>query len=285
MARRKRINYTRLLLSMLIMALLIFLVIFGIRTILSSMKMEYDDSILGSAYASAEMPVPTATPKPTPNPNAVAAKYEMELVSVYNQPGKNVYLTFDDGPTSKITPQVLDILKEEGIKATFFVLGSKVEENPEIAKRIAAEGHAICNHTYNHNYEKLYNGTEFFLEDIQKTEKIIKDTVGEEAYVSVFRFPGGSFEKSKDPQKAALKEINHRFLDWNSLNGDAEGHNIAPANLLAKTQRTVKGISNAVVLMHDAATKQTTVDSLRDVISWLKSEGYSFKTLKDIPLA
>ncbi len=285
MARKKRVNYARLLFSILVLALLISLIIFGIRTILSATRMKYDDSILGSAYASAEMPIPTATPKPTPNPNAVTAKYDMQLVSIYNEPGKNVYLTFDDGPTTKITPQVLDILKEEGVHATFFVLGKNVEANPEVAKRVAEEGHAICNHTYNHDYKALYDGTEFFLADIRKTETIIKETVGEDAYVKVFRFPGGSFETSKDPQKEALKEIDHKFLDWNSLNGDAEAHNVPPAQLLTKTQKTVSGMHNAVILMHDAATKQTTVDALRDIIDWLKSEGYTFKTLKDIPLA
>ncbi len=262
------------------------LVIFGIHFILSSTKVEYDDSIIGSEYIALEMPVPTATPKPTLPPDfvPVQANYETELVSIYNQPGKNVYLTFDDGPTANITPQVLDVLKEKNVKATFFVLGVNVLKNPEIAKRIAEEGHAICNHSFSHDYKTIYNGTENIKNDILKAEEVILSTVGEETYVKVFRFPGGSFEKRKNTQKAALKDIGYKFLDWNSLNGDAEGLHVPAATLVENVKKTTKNRRVPIILMHDSATKQTTADSLGEIIDYLKSEGFEFKTLKDIPL-
>ena len=255
---------------------------------MSAKRIEYDDTILGSEYTVAPMPIPTATPTPAPTlpPDfvPVQASYETELVSIYNQPGKNVYLTVDDGPTANITPQVLDILKEKDVKATFFVLGVNVVKNPDIAKRIAAEGHAICNHSYSHDYKMLYNGTDFFKSDLLKAEETIINTVGEEAFVKVFRFPGGSFEKRKNPQKIALSDIGYKFLDWNCLNGDAEGLNVPVSTLLANVKKTIKNRRVPIILMHDAATKQTTVDSLREMIDYLKSEGFEFKTLKDIPL-
>ena len=263
-------------------------VVFGIHFILSDTKVEYDDSILGSEYIASEMPVPTATPTPAPTlpPDfvPVQANYDTELVSIYNQPGKNVYLTFDDGPTANITPQVLDILKEKDVKATFFVLGVNVVKNPELAKRIAAEGHAICNHSYSHDYKMLYNGTDHFKSDLLRAEETILSTVGEEAFVKVFRFPGGSFEKRKNSQKAALQDIGYKFLDWNSLNGDAEGLNVPAGTLVENVKKTIRNRRVPIILMHDSATKQTTADSLGEIIDYLKSEGFEFKTLKDIPL-
>lgn len=284
---KKHLDFKRFLPFIFVLLLLICAIILGIYGLKSITGVKYDDAILGSPYISAKMPVPTATPAPTLPPGTALVKpdYEAELVSVYNEPGKNVYLTFDDGPTANITPQILDILKEKGVCATFFVLGVNVEKNPEIARRLAEEGHAIANHSYSHDYKKLYNGTDFFVNDVLKTESVIKSTAGEDRYVKVFRFPGGSFEKSKNPQKNALKNIDYKFLDWNSLNGDAEALNVPPEKLMENIKKTTKGKRNAVILMHDAATKQTTVDSLREVIDYLKAEGFTFKTLKDIPIA
>ena len=232
-------------------------------------------------------PTPTPTPAPTPIPpeQIRQPQFKTELTSVYNQPEKIAYLTFDDGPTANITPQILDILKEKNVKATFFVLGVNVVKNPDIAKRAVAEGHVLANHSYSHDYKKIYNGTESFLEDLKKTEAVILETVGEEGFVKVYRFPGGSFEAKKNPQKDALHEVGYYYLDWNTLNGDAEGHNIPAKTLVDNVRTRTQGKRNAVILLHDAATKQTTVDSLAEIIDYLTSEGYTFKTLKDVPLS
>ncbi|MBR6728924.1 MAG: polysaccharide deacetylase [Clostridia bacterium] len=258
-------------------------VICGIRFLIN-LAPDYDDAILGSAYTALPMPIPTATPKPTPPPgfSERTSAYPAELISIYNNyQEKSAYLTFDDGPTYKITPQILDVLKEKGVKASFFTLGVNVEKYPEIAQRAVSEGHVLANHSYSHDYKMLYNGTEFFIEDVKKTEEIIINTVGAEGFVKVFRFPGGSFEKSKDPQKQALVDLGYHFIDWNALNGDAEGHNVSPETQLNKIKGSTKGMTNVVILMHDAATKQTTVDALPAIIDYLKSEGFVFKTLKD----
>ncbi|MBE7021955.1 MAG: polysaccharide deacetylase [Ruminococcaceae bacterium] len=284
---RKRIHYKRFFSRIFLLLFIIATVVLGIRFIISRVP-SYDDSILGSAYLSLDMPVPTATPRPTPPPgySERTSAYPAELVSIYNQyEVKTAYLTFDDGPTANITPQILDVLKEKGVQATFFTLGINVEKNPELARRTVSEGHVLANHSYSHDYKMLYNGTEHFVEDVQKTEQVIIDTVGAEGFVKVFRFPGGSFEKSKDPQKDALSGMGYVFLDWNALNGDAEGHNIPPETQLEKIKSSTKGVTNAVILMHDAATKQTTVDALPAIIDYLQSEGFVFKTLKDAPSA
>ena len=105
---------------------------------------------------------------------------------------KKVYLTFDDGPTTKVTPKILDILKKENIPATFFVVGKHVKENPNLVKRAFDEGHFIANHGYNHNNKLLYKNDESFLNEILDTDKEIAKAVGVDNYTShIFRFPNG----------------------------------------------------------------------------------------------
>src|SRR5580765_718578 len=88
---------------------------------------------------------------------------------------KKAYLTFDDGPNSNYTPKILDILKENNIKATFFVCGKNVKKNPEILKRIADEGHLIGNHSYSHS---LLKSIIFFSPEVEKTNNMVKEIVG-----------------------------------------------------------------------------------------------------------
>lgn len=103
---------------------------------------------------------------------------------------KKAYLTFDDGPTLKCTEKVLDILKEENVKATFFVVGKHVKEYPEIVKREYEEGHYIANHGYNHNNKLLYRDMESFKKEITDTDLEIAKAIGVENYSShIFRFP------------------------------------------------------------------------------------------------
>ena len=103
---------------------------------------------------------------------------------------KRVFLTFDDGPSKTVTPLILDLLKQENIKATFFVLGNRVEQNPEILKRIFEEGHYIANHGYSHKYSNIYTSIQSVLDEYNKTEQCIKTALKNEEYNSrVFRFP------------------------------------------------------------------------------------------------
>lgn len=104
--------------------------------------------------------------------------------------GKRVFLTFDDGPSKAITPLILDLLKQENIKATFFVLGNRVEHNPDILKRIFEEGHYIANHGYSHQYSSIYTSIQSVLDEYNRTEQCIKTALNNNEYNSrVFRFP------------------------------------------------------------------------------------------------
>ena len=121
---------------------------------------------------------------------------------IFNNIEKKAYLTFDDGPTSTVTPKVLDILKEENITATFFVVGKHVKENPELVKRAFDEGHFIANHSYNHSNKLLYKSDENFINEILDTDKEIEKAIGIDSYISyIFRFPNGFCAPIYGPQK------------------------------------------------------------------------------------
>lgn len=204
---------------------------------------------------------------------------------------KYVYLTFDDGPSNIVTDKILSCLREEEIKGTFFVLGSMIDKNPngkDIIKKIAKDGHAIGNHGYSHNYEKLYpNGVvdpNSFMDDMKKTENILKEILGEEAKFKTIRFPGGHCSWDTSLIDPILEAEGYAFIDWNVLNGDAEESNIPPDELFTRFKETLDEIEGnddvIVVLMHDTDVKESTVTALKDIIEYLKDLGYEFKTLK-----
>lgn len=212
-----------------------------------------------------------------------------KINKIYNQGDsehKIAYLTFDDGPSKKITPQILDILKEYDIKATFFVLGSNIKYNPDILKRVYEEGHYIANHSYTHEYEKIYDKKENVLEEYNKTEEAIRQAIGVAEYSSgLFRFPGGSvggqYEQTKKKAKKLLEQNNVATLDWNALNGDAE-YGTKKSDMLKTVEETIEGQDCVVILMHDSSDKQNTVDTLPKIIEYLKEEGYEFKNIYDM---
>lgn len=205
-------------------------------------------------------------------------KGESIFTNVQASQEKVAYLTFDDGPSANITPKILDELKNKDVKATFFVVGSNVKEYPNIVRRENDEGHCIGNHSYTHDYKYIYQSTENLMKEIKDTENILKEVLGESYNNKVFRFPGGSFNISKG-FKDELKNNDYEFYDWNCLNGDAEGLNIPKTKLIENVKSTSKGKNKLIILMHDAETKETTYEALGEIIDYLKSEGYTFRTL------
>ena len=207
-----------------------------------------------------------------------------ELMSKISNITKNkekiVYLTFDDGPTISATPKILDILKEENIKATFFVIGKYVEKHPEIVKRAYEEGHYIANHGYDHNNAILYKSKDSFLNEVKKTDIAIGKAIGISNYCAhIFRFPNGFMSaNNKGKKKEALKllnEINYTYIDWNCLNKDSE-KKYSNYQLLANLKKTAKNKGTLVVLMHDTTDVNNSSLILKDSIAYLKSEGYEF---------
>lgn len=199
---------------------------------------------------------------------------------------KVAYLTFDDGPTTSVTPKILDILKSENIKATFFVIGKSVDAHPEIVKRAYEEGHYIANHGYDHNNTNLYKSSESFIEEVRKTDSAIGKAIGIENYCAhVFRFPNGYMSKVKKREKkeavSLLLKMDYTYIDWNCLNNDSV-KKYTNTQLLNNLKKSAKNKKTLVVLMHDTKDVNDSSLVLKESIDYLKSEGYEFKNFYDL---
>jgi len=208
-----------------------------------------------------------------------------KVKGVYSSDEKQIFLTFDDGP-SKLTPEILDILKQYNVKATFFVMGRNVDLHPEITKRAYEEGHFIANHSYTHEYSKLYSSVQNVVNEYNRTEKAIQDAIGVSAYHSyLFRFPGGSSGGHYDSLKARAREtldkLGVAYTNWNCMTGDAEGKNTVEAQLKTLYE-TAEDETSLVILMHDASDKKATVETLPKIIEHYQALGYEFKTYYEI---
>ena len=209
------------------------------------------------------------------------------LEKIYkHQDNKRIFLTFDDGPTEAVTPYILDLLKQENIKATFFVLGNRVEANPQILKREYEEGHFIANHGYSHKYSLIYLNPQAVIDEYNLTNNTIKNALGNQNYNSlVFRFPGGTtggkYHEIKQEAKELLKQNGIASLDWNALTNDAAGAN-TKEKIMKNFYDTIKDKTSIVILMHDASDKILTYECLPEMIRYLKDNEYSFKTLYDV---
>lgn len=194
---------------------------------------------------------------------------------------KIAYLTFDDGPTSSVTPKILDILASEQIKASFFVIGKSVEAHPEIVKRAYEEGHYIANHSYSHNNSVLYQSKDRFLREIQLTDSAIAKALEIDSYHSyVFRFPNGFmsplYQKEKKEVISLLSDIHYTYLDWNALTQDSV-KKCSTSQLLTNLKQSCQNKGTLVVLMHDTKDVNDSSLVLKDCISYLKEEGYEFR--------
>ena len=208
------------------------------------------------------------------------------ISNIYCSEEKVAYLTFDDGPSESVTPLILDVLKNNNIKATFFVLGSRVELSPELVKRAYDEGHYIANHGYSHVYKQIYASPESILAEYTQTNDAIRVAIGEPEYQShLLRFPGGSrgsaYEDVIQQSIELLKTNGITYLDWNALTGDSEGKKTKEA-MLQRLQETVEGKNSVVILMHDASDKILTYEVLQDVINYLTEQGYRFGNMYDL---
>ncbi len=218
--------------------------------------------------------------------NAKQNKIVERVSHIYNSDYRRVFLTFDDGPSKSVTIPILDILKQNNVKATFFVLGSNAERYPEIVKRAYQEGHYIANHSFTHVYSNIYSSPQAVLDEYNRTEIAIKNAIGDQTYNSrVFRFPGGTsggkYANIKAEAVNLLNQNNVAHLDWNALTADAAG--LDNVNDMMNYVETTMGNKNSVViLMHDIGTKKSTYELLPQLIQALKEKGYVFENIYDI---
>lgn len=205
---------------------------------------------------------------------------------------KLVFLTFDDGPNTTISPQVLKTLKDNNVHATFFLVGRNItEKTSHVLRDILSGGNSIATHSFTHDYEYLYperivNSSRVYGE-IEKTNVRLKKYLGDNFNSDVFRYPGGemSWNNTSESNKY-LEERGIHWIDWNCLIGDAEKKSVRPTTAAGfveyvdKTLNKNKNTKIAVVLMHDAENKQLTADSLNEVIKYFRDRNYEFGVLR-----
>lgn len=219
------------------------------------------------------------------------AKIVEEKLNSYdysNNGEKVVFLTFDDGTSKTVTPEILKVLENEGVKATFFITGANLENGGEEARQLLKKefesGHAIANHSYSHDVKKLYPGRsldmEAFKADFEKNDKLLKDILGENFSTRVIRCPGGYMSwKNMEPLDNYLSENNMASVDWNALNEDAQGRKKSADELVQRAIKSSEGKEMVVLLMHDTYKKEETAKALPQIIKYFKDNGYVFKTL------
>lgn len=193
-----------------------------------------------------------------------------------------VYLTFEDGPSSN-TEEILDILAEHEVKATFFVVGKEDEESKALYQRIVAEGHTLAMHSYSHKYSTIYNSVEDFSADLLKLQDYLYDVTG--VRCKYYRFPGGSANQVSNVEMSEfISYLNQQglvYYDWNVSSGDAASQAYTPEELVDNVTADVVKYKTSVVQLHDSDTKTTTVDALADMIEALQAENVELLPITD----
>ena len=204
---------------------------------------------------------------------------------------KTVFLTFDDGPDTTVTPQILNILKTNNVHATFFVLGSRLQgqANKNILTQTYKSGNAIANHSYSHNMKAIYPRNTLcvstFMDEVNLTNAMLKGILGENFDCAVLRMPGGynSREYYHDQNLGTLTEILEKkgvvSIDWNAENGDAVKGDKSVNGLLSNVKKYSQGQNVVVLLMHDISPN--TVQALPKIIKYYKDSGYDFRVISN----
>lgn len=219
------------------------------------------------AFKKAQQTSGPAQPTPKPVPQTPSA----------DGSNKTVYLTFDDGPSPN-TLEILRILEENGVKATFFVINGK---HNDYMKNIVNSGNAIGLHTYSHDYSSIYSSETAYYNDLQAISDVVYNETGVRA--DIMRFPGGSSntvsrkycEGIMSRVSVGVVDKGYKYFDWNLSSGDANKNGYPKENIIENCKKLPKS-NTVIVLMHDSAAKKTTVEALPEVIAYYKSIGCSF---------
>lgn len=203
---------------------------------------------------------------------------------------KVVYLTFDDGP-SNLTSELLDILKENDVKATFFVVGkgNDTAAGRALMKREVSEGHTVGAHSYTHKYDYIYANQDNFSQDFNKIYDLVTSATGVEP--KFFRFPGGTnntvsikFHNGTPIMPDLINFVKGKGLtlvDWNTGGMDAKSPIPSKETILNGVVNEVSQRNTAIVLLHDGYGHKSSIEAVPEIIQQLKGKGYVFKPLTD----
>ena len=220
------------------------------------------------------LPVPVladASPTPAP-PDLSAPKLAKSVWSDAHVNGQYIAMTFDDGPSAKLTPRLLDILKERNMHVTFFVLGEMVKPHPEILKRAAAEGHEIGNHSWDHP-DLAKKSDEFVRSELDRTKAEITAAIGKP--VTLMRPPYGSL--SKEQKRWIHDELGYTIVLWDVDPTDWK-QPVTPAQVEERILKDTR--DGSIILSHDIHA--TTVEAMPDTFDKLLAKGYKFVTVSEL---
>ncbi len=187
---------------------------------------------------------------------------------------KEIYLTFDDGPSTRVTPRVLDVLKEENVKATFFVVGDRISGREDILKRMVKEGHTVGVHSQTHNYSQIYASDDALFKDIDRCASAIRKVTGNKP--TVYRFPFGG-PKERKRLTPLVEDKGYRVIGWNAVCGDEEIRGADADTLCSQSVKTARGKRKVVLLCHDTTSHLPTAEALPKIIAHFREQGYVFR--------
>lgn len=189
----------------------------------------------------------------------------------------NVYLTFDDGPTLEVTPWVLDLLKQQNVKATFFCIGSNIQKHPDLFKQILADGHTVGNHTFDH-LKGWKTNTANYLQNIAKCEREIQQFIvseTDETNAKLFRPPYG---KMSWKQTRKVLKLNYKIIMWDILTAD---YDTTITKEICLKNATEKVSSGSVIIFHDSVKAFPNLEyALPKAIEEIRKKGFLFESIR-----
>ncbi|MCK7622775.1 polysaccharide deacetylase family protein [Streptomyces sp. RS10V-4] len=197
------------------------------------------------------------------------APVDPSIVHASDRPGRSLNITIDDGPDPVWTPKVLAVLKENGVKATFCMIGPQAAAHPDLVKKVVADGHRLCDHTTDHNTAMDHRPESYQSRQILDAQKMIEDAAGG-ARVDYYRAPGGAFTPYS---RKLAADHGMRPLGWNVDSKDFEGGSVA--GIEARVRGELR--NGPTVLFHDGGgNRARTVAALERLLPWMKQQGYGF---------
>ena len=185
-------------------------------------------------------------------------------------PRKAVALTFDDGPSANITPQILDTLRQHHAVATFFVMGQQVKQYPKLLQQEVAQGHVIGYHTYTHALRPTLSQAE---REMEQTRQVVQQTIGRDTVL--FRPPYGN---TRSNYTRIARDQNYALILWN-----VSGADTATRDADVVLENCTSNVhSGDILLMHDSSTKSHTARALPRILTRLEEQGFSFVTIPDL---
>lgn len=253
---------------------------------------------------SPEPQAPANNPVSTPDePNPVDKPEPLPPDLTPNDPDgvlKLAYLTFDDGPNSHFTGSILDILKEHGVAATFFVLGENAALHPDLIERILREGHAVANHTYTHIYNKIYASPDALIQELNQCSQVLEPLTGHP--VKGFRAPGGP-QRLTAAMKTRLMAEGYTSISWNMTGRDSDPAGVTPEVILETVTSDLNRVEQLgrtpILLLHDGTqlhtlevnessavaryiqNRESVITALPEIIELFWERGYTFATVDE----